>query len=518
MADLDNVVLTKEDMEALADYCADYSKDPLGFVETAFPWGEKNSPLENQDGADIWQREILEYMGEELRKGANLGTIIRTAIASGHGIGKSALVAWIILWGISTFEDTRGVVTANTATQLETKTWAELSKWYAMCITKPLFKWTATSIYSVQDGHEKTWRIDAIPWSMDRPEAFAGLHNKGKRIIVVYDEASAIDDKIWEVTEGAMTDTDTEIIWLAFGNPTRLQGKFHDCFTTKRHRWNGKQIDSRTTKMANKVLFKQWEEDYGEDSDFFKVRVRGQFPSSGDLQLISSELVTEATKRYKNLRPENYNFAPVIFGVDPAWEGDDLLVAYMRQGNYSKVLFSMKKNSNDMEVAGKLADLQDQYNMLAGNIDLGYGQGIYSALKTMGRGDKWSLIAFGSTKTELINVFDDQGKNKDTISVYENKRAEMWYKLRDWLKEGGCVEDKPEITNDLTAPNGFINPNSGKYILESKKDMKARGVQSPNYGDALALTFARPVVSEIYKSIKYRKAKLDGKLRKYGSL
>jgi len=79
-------------------------------------------------------------------------------------------------------------------------------------------------------------------------------------------------------------------------------------------------------------------------------------------------------------------------------------------------------------------------------------------------------------------------------------------------------EDKPEITNDLTAPNGFINPNSGKYILESKKDMKARGVQSPNYGDALALTFARPVVSEIYKSIKYRKAKLDGKLRKYGSL
>jgi len=204
--------------------------DPLAFVYFAYPWGEPGTPLEDMEGPDEWQIQILKDIGEQLKKGKELQTAIQEAVASGHGIGKSALISWLIHFAISTHENTRGVVTANTEDQLRTKTWPELSKWHNMFIAKDLFTYTATAIFSSDKNYEKTWRIDAIPWSKNSPESFAGLHNQGNRILVLFDEASAIDDVIWEVTEGALTDANTEIIWCAFGNPTRNSGRFRECF------------------------------------------------------------------------------------------------------------------------------------------------------------------------------------------------------------------------------------------------------------------------------------------------
>ena len=122
--------------------------------------------------------------------------------------------------------DTRIVVTANTDTQLRTKTWPEVTKWLRLLINRDWFKATATAVFSTETRHERLWRADAIPWSEENTEAFAGLHNKGRRVIVIFDEASGISDRIWEVSEGALTDEGTEIIWLAFGNPTRNTGAF----------------------------------------------------------------------------------------------------------------------------------------------------------------------------------------------------------------------------------------------------------------------------------------------------
>ena len=160
----------------------------------------------------------------------NINQAIQLAVASGHGIGKTALVSWIILWAISTKPDARGVVTANTETQLKTKTWAELGKWFHMFIGKDFFSLTATALFAKDSAHERTWRIDMVPWCERNTEAFAGLHNKERRILVVFDEASAIPDVIWETTEGALTDANTEIIWCVFGNPTRNTGRFRECF------------------------------------------------------------------------------------------------------------------------------------------------------------------------------------------------------------------------------------------------------------------------------------------------
>jgi hypothetical protein len=473
----------EEELKIVADMTR-FSKKPLGWLMYSFEWGKGD--LENYKGPEEWQKKLF----LEIETGLiSVNEAIKLATASGHGIGKSAFVSWLILWSLSTFEDTRGVVTANTDTQLKTKTWPELTKWYNLFIAKHWFTLTATSIYSVSPAHEKTWRFDAIPWSEHKTESFAGLHNKGKRIVVIFDESSAIPNKIWEVTEGALTDENTEIIWAVFGNPTRNTGRFKDCFSKYRHRWKNHRVDSRHVSLTNKAQIDQWVADYGEDSDFVKIRVRGDFPSSGDRQFIGSDIVQAA--RGRHLRIEQYGFAPVIIGVDPQWSGDDEGVIYLRQGLMSKKLLGYRGIKDDFVIAGHVAKFEDEYHADAVFIDLGYGTGIFSAGKQMGR--KWQLVSFGSAS-------NDQG--------LLNKRVEMWKLMKDWLAGGGAIEDDAVICDELIGPEAYVvatGGNSGKIFLESKDDMKKRGVASPNRADALALTFAAPVMSKAQKTFSQLK-------------
>ena len=475
--------MTTEDI--LANDLALLSKKPYEFVLYSFPWGEKGTALENATGPDKWQIDILKALGDGL---ITIEEAIKIAVASGHGIGKSALVSWIILWAISTKVDTRGVVTANTDTQLRTKTWPELTKWFNLFIAKDFFKLTATAIFSSDPEHEKTWRIDAIPWSKSNPEAFAGLHNSGKRILIIFDEASAIDDIIWEVMEGALSDENTEIIWCAFGNPTRNIGRFRECFRKYRHRWINRQVDSSTVKQTNKAQIKKWVEDYGWDSDFVKVRVRGEFPSTSATQFISSALIDEA--RGRKINGMNFQFAPIIISLDSAWNGDEIVI-FMRQGLFSKMLATYRGLQDDFKLAGYLAQFEDQFNADAVFIDFGYGTGVASAGKTMGR--NWTLVPFGSASSK---------------PGFKNKRAEMYGDIKEWLKAGGCLPDDPILSEELASPEYEILL-SGEVLLESKKDMQARGVPSPNRADALALTFAFPVIKKIRGATKKEFTKND---------
>ncbi len=471
--------LTKLD---LAKDIVKFHDDPFKFVLYSFPWGD--GELADFSGPEDWQAEVLADIANGLKKGIlTQSEAIQIAVASGHGVGKSCLVAWVILWALSTFEDTKGIVTANTEAQLKTKTWGELQKWHRLFLLKEFFVMTATSIYAKSPEHERTWRFDQVPWSKEKTEAFAGMHNKGKRIVVIFDESSAIPDEIWEVTEGALTDENTQILWLVFGNPTRNQGRFHSCFNTLRHRWNNRQVDSRKVRITNKEQIEKWISDYGEDSDFVRVRVRGEFPHASDHQFISTEIVNHARNRF--IRPEQYNFGAVIIGVDRAWCGDNATKIWLRQGNYSQRLASFFKDEDDFLVAGHLARLEDQYKADAVFIDFGYGTGLFSAGKQMGR--NWRLVQFG-------------GKADDPI--YANKRAEMWGKMKQWLKDGGCIPDDQTLCNDLIAPEAYsvqTGPNAGKLILESKEAMQKRGVPSPDDGDALALCFAFPVINKSQK-------------------
>lgn len=467
--------------ENLLTRLVDFKYDPLGFVKYSFPWSEPGSELEKYPGPDIWQTETLQYITDQLKAGAMtpaeaVAAVIRIAIAAGNGPGKSALVAWIILWGLSTSVDTRGVVTANTDTQLRTKTWAELAKWHRLFIAKHWFVLTATAIYAKDKEHERTWRIDQVPWSEEKTEAFAGLHNKGKRIILIFDEASAIPDKIWEVAEGALTDKDTEIIWLVSGNPTRNKGRFRECWGRYRHRWYRQQIDIRKSALVNQAEVAQWIEDYGIDSDWVRVHVLGRFPKASDLQFISTALAELARGRKVPLH--SFYYAPKIIGVDPAWTGGDRIIISLRQGLMSRKLQEFEKNNDDAVIAKAIAKWEDKELADAVFIDQGYGTGIYSFGKQMKR--EWTLVNFGS---------------KSSKPEYLNKRSEMWADMKKWLEEGGCIEDTQDIVDDLTAPEirGKVN---GKIYLESKEDMRRRGLPSPGNADALCLTFAFPILKK----------------------
>lgn len=460
--------------DQIVDDLGQYTHDPQNYMLYAYPWGE--GALEGVSGPRKWQSEINALIKTHLSNPKTRFEPLLIAVASGHGIGKSAEISMLLDWALSTCENTKALVTANTDTQLRTKTMPEITKWSNMMINKDWFEVTATAIYSKWKNRSKTWRMDAVPWSAHNTEAFAGLHNKLKRIVVVFDEGSKIDDKIYEVTEGALTDEDTEIIWIVFGNPTRNTGRFKDCFGKYKHRWHTMQIDSRDVEGTNKEQLQKWVDDYGEDSDFVKVRVRGMFPSASFKQFIST---ADADAAYgKHLRIEQYDWAPKIITVDPAWEGDDELVIGLRQGLMFKILKVIPKNDNDIEVANYVAKLEDEHNADAVFIDGGYGTGIISAGRTMKR--NWQIVWFG-------------GKSPD--DGYVNMRAYIWGKARDWLKEGGAIPKDTVLHADLISPE-TVSRLDGKIQLESKKDMKMRGLPSPGRADSLALSFAYNVRSK----------------------
>lgn len=242
-----------------------------------------------------------------------------------------------------------------------------------------------------------------------------------------------------------------------------------------RHRYITRHIDSRDVAITNKEYLSRMIADHGIDSDHIKVRVLGQFPSSAEHQFISTADVDEAMAR--EITPREYNFAPVVIGVDPAWTGEDEFVIYMRQGLIAHRLAVYDRNDNDVQMAQLIAQFEDDHNADAVFIDGGFGTGLVSIGETMGR--DWQIVWFSS-------------KSMDPGCV--NKRAEMWEQTRQWLKKGGVLEEDEIMRADLTGLE-LVPRLDGRKQLESKEHMKNRGLASPNRADALAITFAFPVAS-----------------------
>ena len=469
--------------EILSDL-GSFTHDPLGFVLWAFPWGREGGGLANESGPDEWQRDQLVMIGKSLA--ADPFKMIRDATASGHSIGKTSLVCWIVLWALMTHEDTRGVVTANTDTQLRSKTWAELSKWYRLlnfeCL-REMFELEATSIHSTEKGHDRSWRIDALPWSERNTEAFAGLHNAGRRTLIIFDEASAIIDPIWDIASGALLDAETESIFLAYGNPTKNTGRFKQVIAGRfRSDWTHRQIDSRTVKRTNKDEIARMVALYGDDSDFVRVRICGQFPRAGTMQFISSEAVRLARARI--VEPlENH---PVIMGVDCARYGDDDSVMAIRRGPDARSIpWRRWKGIDAMALAGEIAQEAKRWGVDMIFIDAGnIGAAIIDRLRQLGFAN-------------VVEVwFGGAGKQVDWTTnlrvATANKRAEIWCRMRAWL-DGGALPDDDMLEADLIGPEYGYAADQVSIQLEAKRSMKARGLASPDAADALACTFAFPV-------------------------
>ena len=412
--------------EELINAISEFVDDPLGFVEFVFDWGE--GELSNSDGPDTWQRDVLIEIGK-----GSLGRedALQMAVRSGKGIGKTSLLVWVILWFMSTRPSPQIVVTANSQAQLDTKTWRELAIWHKRMINAHWFEWTATKFMHVESP--TTWYAAAIPWSRHKTQAFAGTHSP--YVLMIFDEASEIDDKIWEMAEGALTANTqgTEVaIWLVFGNPSVNTGRFYECFNKFRHRWITREIDARTFKFTNKKQIENWIKDYGEDSDFVRVTVKGQEPRSGSMQLIGSDIVNAALGR--SIHPSQYQHAPIIIGVDVARGGKDQTVFCVRQGLAILYLKSYR-GIDTMLCASLVAALEDEWHSDAIFIDsIGIGAGVCDRLRQL----NYSIIEVNSAK-------DAMEKSK-----YFNLRAEMWLKMKEWLLSGGCIPDNTELRDDLT--------------------------------------------------------------------
>jgi hypothetical protein len=360
---------------------------------------------------------------------------------------------------------------------LATKTIPEVKKWFGRSLNKHWWTPAAESIKSSDKRHADNWRIDFHTWSLEKTEAFAGLHNQGKRIVLIFDEASAIPAKIWEVAEGALTDVDTEIIWVAFGNPTVNTGRFRECFGKLKHRWKTRQIDSRTVPGTNKVQIDRWVEDYGEDSDFCRVRVKGEFPRAGSSQFIASDVVALARRRDVG----DQSKAHKILSVDVARFGDDESVIGLRQGLRFKILERLR-GVDTTQLAMRTMYFAKINEPRALVID---GDGVGGGVV-----DYINLYFADWMKNRpyfKLKEFHGAGSVSDK-SMYYNKRAEVWGHMRDWLVTGS-VPDDPEVESDLTGPEYFFS-SKNTIQLESKEDMKKRGLSSPDIGDNLAMTFA----------------------------
>lgn len=471
--------------EELAAFIGRFWADPLGFVMAAYPWATDpsiqvcklpfpyNAVYDSEYGPDLWACDFLTRLGERIRannfNGHNAVDPIRESVVSGHGIGKSAMCAWIIDFIMSTRPDSIGTVTANTNEQLSTKTWAQIAKWTKLCITGHWFEVSMGkgSMRMVSKERPATWFCTAQTCREEKSEAFAGQHAPTATSFFVFDESSGVPNVFDEVSEGGLTDG--EPMKFAFGNGTRNTGWFKDTF--KSRLWHNTYVDSRDVQITNKKAIAEWIAAHGIDSDYIKVRVRGMFPAQSVMQFISTTDVDAAIGR--TLRVDQYNWAPKILTLDNAWTGEDEGVIGLRQGLKFEVLRTYAKNDNDVHVANLLAQLEDQHKADAVFIDAGYGTGVYSVGQTLKR--DWLLVWFSSAP-------NDPG--------YLNKRAEMYGKGRDWLKAGGCLDpdDKvlySDITNIETVPRM-----DGKVQLESKLDLKARDLPSPGRGDAWALSFA----------------------------
>lgn len=493
--------------ELLAEDLSQFYDDPLGHVMYSYPWDtdasiqvvKLKSPWKErfncEYGPDEWACQFLDDLASEVKKrgfdGQNAVDPIRFATASGHGIGKSVLVAWLIKWIMDTRPLCRGTVTANTDTQLRTKTWAELGKWNRMSATAHWFNYSSArgSMSLRHKDLPEEWFCTAQTSREENSESFAGQHAANSTSFYIFDEASGVPTKIYEVREGGLSDG--EPMTFDFGNPTRNSGRFfEECVGSLRHRHIVRQIDSRDVAITNKKLHAQYIEDFGIDSDFVKVRVLGQFPSAGSTQFIGMDEVEMSMGR--EITPNSRD--PLVLGCDVARFGHNESVIYPRLGRDARSFgIGRFKGLKTTQLVGKVIERVKEFALVGKRVRAifvdggGVGGGVVDMLQDLGY--PVHDVNFGSAPTDT--------------KKYKFKVDEMWGRMRDWLRSGGAIPGPNEpggndLKAQLTAREFGYTLAGNKIRLETKEVMQERGVDSPDLADGLCITFAEEVATALF--------------------
>lgn len=470
------------DLDLDAELAACYA-NPLRYVMTMWPWGQPDTSLSHDHGPESWQRDFLVDLGQAVKDRAFDGHTpvmpIYMAIASGHGVGKSALGAWIVHWAMDTRPDCKAKVTANTQTQLETSTWAAIQSWGQTKLTAD--RWTCNAAALYMPGDRANWFCVPTSCKEENSQAFAGLHNRHSTTLYLFDEASTIPDAIFEVAMGGLIDG--QPIMLVFGNPSRRSGQLYRAvFGSERDLWNHRIINGDHCAHSNKALYQQWRDLYGDDSDFVRVRILGLPPNADELQYIDHARVLAAQANNVQVVKDE----PLIAGVDVSGGGSSWSVCRFRRGFDARSMPPIRITGEETmkderqfiiaKLAAVMSDTRPTHRVTSMFVDSAYGAVLVARLRQMG----------------YSNVFEVNFGGKSIDDHDANMRAYMWEQMKEWLPKAAIDPKDQRLADDLECPGFHLNVKN-QLVLESKESIKERGLASPDDGDALALTFAAPV-------------------------
>ena len=493
---------TPEHESEILSQILSFKNDPVRFVFYAYPWGAPGTVLEKIRAPRRWQLADLERIGEHVREQAfrlenGLAPVVwKQSRSSGRGPGKSAEFGMVAHWHMSTHIGAPTIVSANTETQLRTKTFPEYAVWFGSAINAHWFTidnlrispapWLVDIIRKLpEEGglgiDPRYWYVAGQMWSEANPDSFAGAHNP-YGMLLQFDEAAGIHSRIFEVSEGFFTEINPYRFWMCASQMRRREGRFFEIHNdpVMGAGWDRLTLSTRGMEGIDQAVVEDQIKRYGEDSDFVRVEIDGLPPRTSEDQFIPWDTVRAAQN---NNLVRDYGEA-LILGVDPAPRGKTAW--RFRQGRNARdccgsSTFGSWLGKDNVQIAEAILTLDSKYKPDHICIDFGMGTGVIDIVKRKKTHGKLHEVKFG----------DSAHAGKD--GEFETHVIELWARIRDWLP-GGMVEkdegEKGSLSQQLTDRGWrWSRREDGKKILETKEDLQSRGVKSPDDADALACTF-----------------------------
>jgi phage terminase large subunit len=427
-----------------------YRKDPVLFVKEVL--GVE---------PDEWQQDFLNAVASGERK---------ISIRSGHGVGKSTTASWAMLWFLLTRYPVKVVVTAPTSAQLYDALFAELKRWVKE-LPQPVQDLLDVKQERIELKASATEAfISARTSRAEQPEALQGVHSDN--VMLVADEASGVPEAVFEAAAGSMSGHNALTILL--GNPVRSSGFFFDTHNRLKDEWWTRRVSCIDSTRVSKEYVDDMKSRYGEESNAFRIRVLGEFPRSDDDTIIPMDLLE--TAKHRDTRA--YEDAPIVWGLDVARFGSDSSVLCKRQSNVVHTL-ERWRNLDLMQLTGAVVAQYEACDHKSRPTEIlvdsiGLGAGVVDRLREL------NLPARG------INVSESPAMG----GTYLNLRAELWHKAKAWLEKRDCkIPNNEDLIGELATVRYTFTSN-GKIKIESKDDIRRRGLKSPDMADAFVLTFA----------------------------
>lgn len=428
------------------------------------PGSERPETL--RPGPELWQGQFLKDVGEAI-----VGGNRRFSVRAGHGVGKSTVEAWLILWFVLFRRNLKVPVTANSQDQLRDVVWAEIARWHRELpsFLKAMVEVTSERVFIKADP-ESAFAV-ARTARPERPEALQGFH--AEELAFFIEEASGIEDIIFETAGGALSSHHSWV--FMFANPTRTTGYFFRSHHENSDLWRTYHVPCHHSSRVSLDYASEVAREYGEDSNVYKVRVLGEFPVTEDDSVISLGLVLASIEREVSATESG-----VVWGLDVARFGDDSTALCKRRGNMVLEPLKEWRKIDLMQTAGLIVrEYQETPSELkpnAINVDvIGLGAGVVDRLRELG------LPVRGINVGEVPAI--------DT-KRFMRLRDELWFRTREWFDTKSVTMPRDQaLVAELVSPKYKVE-SSGKLKVESKDDMKKRGIKSPNRADALCLTFA----------------------------